>query len=79
MVQNGNHALDVIADDRRPIAVTHRDTADESRHQRELAPQHVVHHAHLATVKWSPPVSVRLALAISLNALAGRTIQECAH
>ena len=51
MVQQRRQPVDVIADEFRPVAIARRDGGDESGHQRELAPEHVVHDEHLATVE----------------------------
>ena len=51
MVQQRRQPVDVVADEFRPVAIARRDGADESGHQRELAPEHVVHDEHLATVE----------------------------
>ena len=51
MVQQRRQPVDVVADESRPVAIARRDGADEPGHQRELAPEHVVHDEHLATVE----------------------------
>src|SRR5260370_1759044 len=51
MVQEGTHTLDVIGEDLCAVVITHRDTTYECGHQGELAPEHVVHHEHLAAVE----------------------------
>jgi hypothetical protein len=51
MVEDGRHALDVTGDDPRPFVVAGRDRADQTRHERELTPEHVVQHVHFAAVE----------------------------
>jgi hypothetical protein len=51
MVQQRRQPVDVVGDEFRPVVIVRRDGADESGHQRELAPEHVVHDEHLATVE----------------------------
>ena len=51
MVQQRRQPVDVICDEFRAVAIAPRDGGDESGHQRELAPEHVVHDEHLAAVE----------------------------
>ena len=50
-MQGARGTLDVIADDLRAVAVTGRDAADESGHQGELPPEHVVDYEHFAAAE----------------------------
>jgi hypothetical protein len=49
----------VIADDLCAVAVARRDTADESGHQGELPPEHVVDYEHFAAVEVRLRVKLR--------------------
>ena len=62
MVQQRRQPVDVIGDEFRPIAIAWRDGGDESGHQRELAPEHVVHDEHLATVERGCRYSVQVTI-----------------
>jgi hypothetical protein len=51
MVQQASHRVDVPGDQRCPRHVTGGHLADHTRREAELAPEHVVHHDHLAAVE----------------------------